>query len=175
MHHVYPTQVVIVGQDPYHQPNQGHGLAFSVREGIRIPPSLRNIYKELLENDCGFEKIPNHGNLEQWCQQGVLLLNAVLTVRKSEANSHAKKGWEMFTDEVIRLLVSNKERKLVFLLWGKPASKKAETIINRYGGKAGHTIISTSHPSVSRFWYPLELSIHEEYENEYLHSNNFYY
>lgn len=142
------VKVVIVGQDPYHQPNQGHGLAFSVRKGIQIPPSLRNIYKELLNNEnCGFDKIPTHGNLEQWCKQGVLLLNTVLTVRKNEANSHANQGWEYFTDEIIRILVSDKRKKLVFLLWGKPASKKAENIITKYGGKGRHTIITTSHPS----------------------------
>lgn len=142
------VKVVIVGQDPYHQPNQGHGLAFSVRKGIKIPPSLRNIYKELMTNkNCGFDKIPDHGNLEDWCSQGVLLLNTVLTVRRDEANSHANQGWENFTDEIIRILVSNKKRKLVFLLWGKPASKKAEQIINRYGGKGNHVIIATSHPS----------------------------
>lgn len=149
------VKVVIVGQDPYHQPNQGHGLAFSVRKGIRIPPSLRNIYKELLNNtkknpDCGFDVVPKHGYLEQWCSQGVLLLNAVLTVRRSDANSHAKKGWEDFTDEIIKILLNHAKSsnsKLVFLLWGKPASKKAESIINRYGGRGRHVIISTSHPS----------------------------
>eukprot|EP00551_Chaetoceros_affinis_P008440 CAMPEP_0203673928 /NCGR_PEP_ID=MMETSP0090-20130426/14414_1 /ASSEMBLY_ACC=CAM_ASM_001088 /TAXON_ID=426623 /ORGANISM="Chaetoceros affinis, Strain CCMP159" /LENGTH=320 /DNA_ID=CAMNT_0050539683 /DNA_START=25 /DNA_END=987 /DNA_ORIENTATION=+ len=140
------VKVVIVGQDPYHQPNQGHGLAFSVRKGVRIPPSLRNIYKELLSNKCGLDKMPTHGYLEKWCSQGVLLLNAVLTVRESEANSHAKRGWEEFTDEIIRILVAERKKKLVFLLWGKPASKKAETIINRFG-RVKHTIITTSHPS----------------------------
>jgi len=143
------VKVVIVGQDPYHQPNQGHGLAFSVRKGIKIPPSLRNIYKELLNNNnCGLiTKIPTHGYLNRWCDQGVLLLNAVLTVRKNEANSHAKRGWEEFTDEIIRILVSQKNKKIVFLLWGKPASKKAESIIQRYGGRGKHTIITSSHPS----------------------------
>ncbi len=134
------------------------GLAFSVRKGVKIPPSLRNIYKELLNNKCGLDKMPTHGYLERWCSQGVLLLNAVLTVRDSEANSHAKQGWEDFTDEIIRILVSDanvnanananagKKKKLVFLLWGKPASKKAETIINRFS-RVKHTIIATSHPS----------------------------
>lgn len=142
------VKVVIVGQDPYHQPNQGHGLAFSVRKGVKIPPSLRNIYKELSTNkNSGFDKIPTHGNLEAWCDQGVLLLNTVLTVRKDEANSHANQGWENFTDEIIRILVVEQRRRLVFLLWGKPASKKAETIISKFGGKGRHTIITTSHPS----------------------------
>ena len=90
--------------------------------------------------------MPTHGYLERWCSQGVLLLNSVLTVRQSEANSHAKRGWEDFTDEIIRILVADGKKKLVFLLWGKPASKKAETIINRFG-KVKHTIITTSHPS----------------------------
>ena len=99
-----------------------------------------------MTNNCGLEKIPKHGYLEQWGAQGVLLLNAVLTVRKGEANSHAKRGWEDFTDEIIRILVADKEKQLVFLLWGKPASKKAETIMNRFG-RGRHTIISTSHPS----------------------------
>ena len=132
------------------------GLAFSVRKGVKIPPSLRNIYKELLNNNnCGLQSMPNHGYLNNWCAQGVLLLNAVLTVRKSEANSHANKGWEDFTDEIIRLIImhsklkeqkSSSSDKIVFLLWGKPASKKAENIINKYG-RGRHIIISTSHPS----------------------------
>ena len=136
------------------------GLAFSVRKGVRVPPSLRNIYKELLNNEnCGLEAMPKHGYLNNWCSQGVLLLNAVLTVRNSEANSHANKGWEQFTDEIIKRIVINTTdpssprkggerngRRIVFLLWGKPASKKAENIINRYG-KGRHIVISTSHPS----------------------------
>lgn len=138
------------------------GLAFSVRKGIKIPPSLRNIYKELLDNDnCGLDSMPSHGYLKNWCSQGVLLLNAVLTVRKNEANSHANRGWEQFTDEIIKNIVTesmksssgekvlggkSQGRKIIFLLWGKPASKKAEAIINRYG-RGRHVIISTSHPS----------------------------
>lgn len=152
---LHKVRVVIVGQDPYHQPGQGHGLAFSVRKGIKIPPSLRNIYKEIIANDCGLEKMPTHGFLERWASQGVLMLNAVLTVRKDQPNSHAKKGWEEFTDEVIRLLVKSRSDSdasgLVFLLWGKPASKKAETIINKFnfmsGGKKKHVVICSSHPS----------------------------
>ena len=132
-----------------------------MRKGVKIPPSLRNIYKELLNNDnCGLQSMPKHGYLNNWCTQGVLLLNAVLTVRQSDANSHSKKGWEEFTDEIIRLIVMNSKKSpissdgnrdrvedgIVFLLWGKPASKKAETIINRYG-KGRHVVISCSHPS----------------------------
>jgi uracil-DNA glycosylase len=152
---LHKVKVVIVGQDPYHQPNQGHGLAFSVRKGVAIPPSLRNIYKELLANDVGLKAMPNHGFLERWAHQGVLMLNSVLTVRRSEAFSHANRGWEEFTDEIIRLVVSHQRDKeivdgksngVVFLLWGKPASKKAETIINQHK-KHGHVIICSSHPS----------------------------
>jgi uracil-DNA glycosylase len=148
-------KVVVVGQDPYHQPNQGHGLAFSVRKGIPVPPSLRNIYKELLANDVGLKAIPNHGFLERWAKQGVLMLNSVLTVRRSEAFSHANRGWEEFTDEIIRLVVSHqrdkqavdgKSKGVVFLLWGKPASKKAESIINKYK-QNDHVILCSSHPS----------------------------
>lgn len=150
------VKVVIVGQDPYHGPGQGHGLAFSVKKGIRVPPSLRNIYKELLENECGLDKMPAHGYLERWAKQGVLMLNSVLTVRKGEAFSHKGRGWEQFTDEVIRCLFTKRSKDaggLVFLLWGKPASKKAESIINRYtnglmgGEKTKAVVISSSHPS----------------------------
>jgi len=163
------VKVVIVGQDPYHQPNQGHGLAFSVRKGQTIPPSLRNIYKELMNDDqiSNFQEKPTHGYLERWAQQGVLMLNAVLTVRRNEPNSHAKKGWESFTDEIIRILLSSHQKTdggeegggkggIVFLLWGKPAGKKAESIINQVirpsFGQRGkvenpHVVICTSHPS----------------------------
>ena len=145
------VKVVIVGQDPYHGPNQGHGLSFSVRKGVQIPPSLKNIYKELA-NDPNVKFpvggiMPNHGCLERWAKQGVLMLNAVLTVRKGAPNSHGKKGWESFTDEVIRVLDRESEKSnkgLVFLLWGKPASAKAQAILR--GGKR-HTVICTSHPS----------------------------
>lgn len=141
------VKVVVVGQDPYHGPGQGHGLAFSVQHGMAIPPSLRNIYKELLNDDAvpDFSTKPTHGYLERWARQGVLMLNSVLTVRKSDANSHAKKGWENFTDEVIRAVDRESGPKgVVFLLWGKPASKKAESVVRR-GGR--HTVICTSHPS----------------------------
>ena len=147
------VKVVIVGQDPYHGPGQGHGLAFSVRKGVAIPPSLRNIYKELI-NDKGvpeFESRPDHGYLERWARQGVLMINSVLTVRRGEANSHAKKGWEKFTNEVVRAIhqkASNKEgRGLIFLLWGKPASKKAESVLGHVGCGGRHAVICTSHPS----------------------------
>ena len=151
------VKVVIVGQDPYHGPGQGHGLCFSVKKGIKIPPSLRNIYKELLSNKCGLEEIPKHGYLEKWAQQGVLMINSVLTVRQGEANSHKKRGWEDFTDEIIRCLFTKRSKDaggLVFLLWGKPASKKAESIINKYtnGFSANKesikpVVFCSSHPS----------------------------
>mmetsp|Transcript_23023 Transcript_23023/g.37907 ORF Transcript_23023/g.37907 Transcript_23023/m.37907 type:complete len:669 (-) Transcript_23023:31-2037(-) len=133
------VRVVIVGQDPYHQPGQGHGLAFSVRKGVTPPPSLRNIFKEAME-DVAIDP-PTHGNLEGWARQGVLLLNTVLTVRRSAANSHAKMGWEDFTDLIINKI--NEEKSgVVFLLWGGPASKKASCV-----DEVKHTVIRTSHPS----------------------------
>lgn len=133
------VKVVIVGQDPYHGRGQGHGLAFSVRKGVRPPPSLKNIFKEAMD-DVHIDS-PKHGYLEHWAEQGVLLLNAVLTVRQGEANSHAKQGWEVFTDEVIATLNREKEG-LVFLLWGNPAAKKASGVDDKR-----HTVIRTSHPS----------------------------
>lgn len=149
-------KVVIVGQDPYHQPQQGHGLAFSVRRGIRIPPSLLNIYKELRDDDPALtlfpsQKFPTHGCLEKWARQGVLLLNTVLTVRYNEPNSHGKKGWEQFTDEVLRVLLKynetiEDEKGIVFLLWGQPAQSKASSIIDKFKKKK-HVIIASSHPS----------------------------
>lgn len=133
------VKVVILGQDPYHNENQAHGLCFSVRKGIDIPPSLKNIYKELV-ND---EKIPmpSHGNLTSWTAQGVLLLNATLTVRAHQAGSHQKKGWEKFTDAAISAVSKHKEN-VVFLLWGNYAQKKSEFIDS---GK--HLILKTVHPS----------------------------
>ncbi|KAL7552963.1 hypothetical protein ACHAWF_016194 [Thalassiosira exigua] len=133
------VKCVIVGQDPYHQPGQGHGLAFSVRKGVKPPPSLVNIFKEAV-NDLGIDP-PSNGNLEAWAEQGVLLLNAVLSVRRGEANSHAKLGWEEFTDEVINTINEQKDG-VVFLLWGGPAQKKARCV-----DESKHTVIRTSHPS----------------------------
>ncbi|KAF0695556.1 Aste57867_13596 [Aphanomyces stellatus] len=132
-------KVVIIGQDPYHGPGQAHGLCFSVRHGVPPPPSLKNIYKEACA-DVGIVK-PTHGSLLAWCDQGVLMLNTVLTVRASEANSHKKQGWETFTDAVIRL-VSDQAEGVVFLLWGKPAQEKS-TLISR----SKHCILTSSHPS----------------------------
>lgn len=133
------VKVVIVGQDPYHGLGQGNGLAFSVRPGIRPPPSLQNIFREAV-SDVGIAQ-PLHGNLSCWAKQGVLLLNTVLTVRQGEANSHANKGWEDFTDVVIQRLNEDREN-LVFLLWGSPAAKKATRV-----DEDRHHVIRTSHPS----------------------------
>ncbi|HLM69309.1 MAG TPA: uracil-DNA glycosylase, partial [Longimicrobium sp.] len=132
------VKVLILGQDPYHGPRQAHGLAFSVRPGVRPPPSLANIYKELRdEMGC---PVPNHGCLFSWADQGVLLLNAVLTVRDGEPNSHKGKGWETFTDAVIRALAA-REDPVVFVLWGGYAAKK-EALIG-----APHFIHKSAHPS----------------------------
>jgi uracil-DNA glycosylase len=144
------VKLVIVGQDPYHGPNQGHGLCFSVRKGVKIPPSLRNIYKELVQDKeiSNVSAMPTHGFLERWAKQGVLMINTVLTVRQGEANSHKGKGWELFTDEVIRAVDKRAKvngKGVVFLLWGKPATEKAKTALG--GSSSRHTIICTSHPS----------------------------
>jgi len=132
------VKVVILGQDPYHGKGQAHGLAFSVQKGVPKPPSLQNIFKEL-KDDLGFP-IPDHGNLESWARQGVLLLNTVLTVREGQANSHQGKGWEVFTDTVIGHL-SKREDPVVFILWGAPAGKKESLIDKR------HRILKSVHPS----------------------------
>lgn len=134
------VKVVILGQDPYHGEQQAHGLSFSVQKGIVPPPSLRNIYKELETDIPGF-KIPNHGDLTGWAKQGVLLLNATLTVRANMAASHQKKGWEIFTDTVIKKLSDEKEG-LVFILWGSYAQAKAQLIDTKK-----HHIIKSVHPS----------------------------
>lgn len=133
------TKVVILGQDPYHGPGQAHGLSFSVEPGVRIPPSLVNIYKEL-HSDLGVP-IPNHGTLVHWAEQGVLLLNTVLTVRDGEANSHKGLGWERFTDAVIEKL-NERDKPVVFILWGSHAQKKG-AFINR----KKHLVIQSVHPS----------------------------
>ena len=133
------TRVVIFGQDPYHGENQAHGMAFSVKVGVDIPPSLRNMYKELnQELGC---YIPNHGCLEKWAKQGVLLLNSALTVRDGEANSHKGKGWEKVTDKITTIL-NNRREPVIFILWGNDAKKKEELITNPQ-----HIILSAAHPS----------------------------
>lgn len=133
------TKIVIFGQDPYHGRNQAHGLAFSVQKGVEIPPSLMNIYKEL-QDELGLF-IPNNGYLEKWARQGVLLLNASLTVRESMANSHRGKGWETFTNRVTALL-NEREKPVIFLLWGNNAKEKMNLITNPQ-----HKILTCSHPS----------------------------
>ncbi|MBQ8682387.1 MAG: uracil-DNA glycosylase [Selenomonadales bacterium] len=133
------VKVVILGQDPYHGPRQAHGLSFSVLPGVQPPPSLVNIFKEL-HDDLGCT-IPNHGCLRYWAEQGVLLLNTVLTVREYQANSHQGIGWERFTDHIITLL-NEREEPMVFILWGRPAQRKQSMITN-----PNHLVLSSSHPS----------------------------
>lgn len=133
------VKAVILGQDPYHGENQAHGLCFSVRRGVDIPPSLANIYREL-KDDLGCA-IPSHGCLEKWARQGVLLLNTVLTVRAHRPNSHRGIGWEQFTDSVIRIL-NKQERPIVYILWGTPARQKKAMLDN-----PGHLILEAPHPS----------------------------
>ncbi|KAB3530545.1 uracil-DNA glycosylase [Alkaliphilus serpentinus] len=133
------TKAVILGQDPYHGPGQAHGLSFSVKPGIKQPPSLQNIFKELQE-DLGYS-IPNNGYLVKWAQEGVLLLNTVLTVRQSQPNSHKDLGWQIFTDRIISLL-NERENPVVFILWGKNAHDKEGIITNKH-----HYIIKSPHPS----------------------------
>ncbi|WP_137597793.1 uracil-DNA glycosylase [Paucilactobacillus kaifaensis] len=148
MHHIFEAfewtpfhevKVVILGQDPYHGPNQAHGLSFSVLPGVKIPPSLQNIYKEL-QNDLGFEPV-NHGYLEKWAKQGVLLLNSVLTVRDGQAFSHRGKGWERLTDAAIAAL-SKRAEPVVFILWGKAAQAKIELI-----NTETNIVLQSPHPS----------------------------
>jgi len=138
--HFDDIKVVILGQDPYHGAHQAHGLSFSVQKGIATPRSLINIYKELQTDIPGF-KIPTHGNLEEWAKQGVLLLNATLTVRDSSPGSHQKQGWEEFTDEVIKT-ISDKKEGIVFILWGAFAQSKAALI-----DEQKHFILKSPHPS----------------------------
>lgn len=138
------TKVVILGQDPYHEPNQAHGMCFSVQKGVKVPPSLVNIYKEL-DADLGV-KAPGHGYLQEWAEQGILLLNTSLTVRKGQANSHRGKGWELFTDAVIAAL-NEREKPVVFLLWGANARSK-ESLITA----PQHFILSGAHPSPLSAW-----------------------
>jgi len=133
------VKVVIIGQDPYHGPGQAHGLAFSVRDGIQIPPSLQNIFKEI-HAETGAD-IPTSGNLQRWAEQGVLLLNNVLTVEAHHAGSHRAKGWETFTENIIKYLNENRPH-LVFLLWGRDARNKARLI-----DKSKHLVLESAHPS----------------------------
>lgn len=156
------VRVVIIGQDPYHGPGQAHGMCFSVKPDVKIPPSLVNIYKEL-EADL---KIPpaTHGHLMHWAEQGVLLLNAVLTVEKGKPNSHRNKGWEIFTDKIIQLLNIDREN-IVFLLWGSPAQKKAATV-----DPDRHLVLKTSHPSPFSVYRGFSGCRHFSKTNDYLKS-----
>ena len=134
------VKVVLLGQDPYHGPGQAHGLSFSVQKGVTIPPSLKNIYKELASDIPGFV-IPSHGNLTKWADEGVLLLNATLTVRAREAGSHQGKGWEIFTNKIISR-ISEEHEGIVFLLWGRYAQNKSALI-----DSSKHKILTAAHPS----------------------------
>ena len=158
------VKVVILGQDPYHEKGQAHGLAFSTPEGRPIPRSLKNIFKEIAdEYDCG---IPTSGCLDKWANQGVFLLNTVLTVREGEANSHSKCGWQTFTDNVIKIL-NKQDQPIVFLLWGKQAEKKLEFLDNSH-----HLVLITSHPSPFSARRGFFKCNHFKSANEFLAKNN---
>lgn len=158
------VKVVIIGQDPYHGIGEAHGMCFSVNPGIKIPPSLMNIYKEL-NRDLGC-KIPNNGYLVKWARQGVLLLNSVLTVEKDKPASHQNKGWEIFTDRIIEEL-NKSQTPIVFLLWGNFAKQKARLITNKK-----HLILTSSHPSPFSVKYGFEGCSHFSKANKFLVSNN---
>ena len=157
------TKVVIIGQDPYHGPGQAHGLCFSVNEGIAFPPSLQNIFKEI-QSDLG-KPIPTNGDLTRWANQGVLLLNATLTVRAHQAGSHQRHGWEEFTDSAIRILAEKREN-LVFILWGAYAQKKG-AFINR----DKHLVLTSAHPSPLSAYNGFFGNKHFSRANEYLISH----
>ena len=157
------VKVVIIGQDPYHGPNQAHGLCFSVNEGIPMPPSLLNIFKEI-RSDLG-KPMPSNGSLIRWADQGVLLLNATLTVRAGQPGSHQNRGWEEFTDQVIKKIAENKEH-VVFMLWGAYAQKKG-TIIDR----SGHLVLESPHPSPFSAHRGFLGNRHFSKANEYLSRN----
>jgi uracil-DNA glycosylase len=157
------TKVVILGQDPYHGPGQAHGLSFSVKPGVPFPPSLHNIFKEI-ESDLG-KPFPPNGDLTRWADQGVFLLNATLTVRAHQAGSHQKKGWEEFTDEVIRT-ISDKREKVVFLLWGAYAQKKSLLIDSNK-----HLILKAPHPSPLSSYRGFFGCKHFSKANDYLIAN----
>ena len=157
---LHEVKVVILGQDPYHGEGQAHGLCFSVKPDVEIPPSLVNIYKEL-QDDCGCE-IPNNGYLTKWAKQGVLLLNTVLTVRAHQANSHRGIGWEEFTDAAIRVL-NEQDRPMVFILWGRPAQMKKSMLTN-----PNHLIIESPHPSPLSAYRGFFGSRHFSRTNKYL-------
>lgn len=156
------VKVVILGQDPYHQPNQAHGLCFSVQKGVKAPPSLQNMYKEI-HAEYGYP-IPPHGELTYWAQQGVLMMNTVLTVRESQPNSHKGMGWEIFTDNVISLLNMRPE-PMVFLLWGANARAKTKIITN-----PNHLVLESAHPSPLSAYNGFFGNGHFKKANEFLRS-----
>ncbi|MDO5571723.1 MAG: uracil-DNA glycosylase [Bacteroidales bacterium] len=158
------VKVVIIGQDPYHGAGQAHGLAFSVKDGVKIPPSLVNIYNEI-ENEYGVTA-PQSGNLLRWANQGVLLLNSSLTVEEGKPASHQGKGWEEFTDKVIEIL-SNQKEHLVFILWGSPAQRKG-----RYIDRNKHLVLESPHPSPLSAYRGFFNNNHFKKTNEYLRANN---
>lgn len=157
------VKVVLIGQDPYHEPGQAHGLCFSVNDGVQFPPSLNNIFKEI-KDDTGAD-IPTSGNLTRWAKQGVLLLNATLTVREHAAGSHQKHGWEEFTDEVIRT-ISNEREGIVFILWGSYAQSKAQLI-----DSSKHFILKSAHPSPLSAYRGFFGNHHFSLTNMYLQKN----
>ena len=158
------VKVVIIGQDPYHEPNQAHGLAFSVLEGIKLPPSLKNIYKEI-EEDLGI-KMSGSGNLTSWAKQGVLLLNNVLTVREHEANSHKKKGWEFVTNKIVEKL-NVRDDAVIFVFWGNNAKEKQKLITN-----PNHIVLTAPHPSPLSAYHGFFGCKHFSMINEILRKNN---
>ena len=157
-------RVVLLGQDPYHNVGQAHGLCFSVKKGVKTPPSLVNIYKEL-NSDLGLY-IPNHGELTKWAEQGILLLNTALTVRKGQANSHRGKGWETFTDNVIKL-INQKDTPVAFILWGSNARAKKAFITNPI-----HRVFESAHPSPLSAYNGFFGCKHFSKVNEFLTQNN---
>lgn len=157
------VKVVILGQDPYHEEGQAHGMSFSVLPGVAIPPSLKNIYKEI-ENEYGFSA-PNHGYLMKWAKQGILLLNATLTVREHQANSHAKFGWQKFTDRVIQE-VSKQNKPVVFILWGNNAISKEKFI-----DKTKHLVLKSVHPSPLSAYAGFFGNNHFKLANDFLRNN----
>jgi len=154
------VKVVLIGQDPYHEPGQAHGLCFSVNDGVQFPPSLRNIFQEI-STDIG-KPVPTSGNLTRWAQQGVLLLNATLTVREHQAGSHQKHGWETFTDDVIKL-ISDRRENIVFILWGSYAQSKAALI-----DTSKHYILKSAHPSPLSAYRGFFGNHHFSLTNDYL-------
>lgn len=157
------VRVVIIGQDPYHEPGQAHGLCFSVNDGVQFPPSLQNIFKEI-NSDLG-TPIPTSGNLTRWAEQGVLLLNATLTVRAHQAGSHQRRGWEEFTDAVIRKVNENREH-VVFILWGSYAQKKGAFI-----DRCRHLVLTSAHPSPLSVYRGFYGNHHFSLANDYLQKN----